>query len=81
MQSTGMVRDVDSVGRVVIPKEIRDSLGLVHGSPMEILVNGRDVVLRSYKPGCQCCGDMTRPMRSKNGVNICTVCLSEMAGK
>lgn len=48
MKATGIVRRTDDLGRIVIPKEIRKTLGIKDGEAMEILINGRDVILRKY---------------------------------
>lgn len=46
MQSTGIVRRIDELGRVVIPKEIRKTLGIKEGDPLEIFINEGDIVLK-----------------------------------
>lgn len=50
MKNTGMVRRVDSLGRVVIPKEIRKTLDLKEGEPLEIYVERNELVLKKYSP-------------------------------
>jgi len=51
MQATGIVRRIDDLGRVVIPKEIRRTLRLRDGTPLEVYVDGNDsVVYRKYSP-------------------------------
>lgn len=50
MKSTGIIRRIDDLGRIVIPKEIKRTLGLRDGDPMEIFVDGRRVVLEKYHP-------------------------------
>lgn len=50
MKSTGIVRKVDELGRVVIPKELRRTLDIKEGDPLEIYVDGDRVVLRKYEP-------------------------------
>ena len=50
MKPTGMVRRIDDLGRVVIPKEIRRQLGLHEGDPVEIYYNDTDVCFRKYSP-------------------------------
>lgn len=50
MKSTGIVRRIDELGRVVIPKELRDTLVLPEGTPMEILAGAGEIVLRKYQP-------------------------------
>lgn len=48
MKSTGIVRKLDTLGRIVIPREIRQTLGLEEKAPMEIFVDGELVVLQKY---------------------------------
>ncbi|MFD0768838.1 AbrB/MazE/SpoVT family DNA-binding domain-containing protein [Bacillus sp. CGMCC 1.60114] len=52
MKNTGIVRKVDELGRVVIPVEIRRTLGLVEGTPLEIHVNNEDIILRKHAKVC-----------------------------
>lgn len=46
MKATGVTRKVDELGRVVIPKELRNTLGIKEKSPLEIFVEGEDIVLQ-----------------------------------
>lgn len=47
--STGIIRRIDGLGRIIIPKEIRENLGIEEGTPMEIMVNDEDdIVLKRY---------------------------------
>lgn len=48
MRATGIVRRVDDLGRVVIPKEIRRSMGIKEGEPLEIFTEGDAVIFRRY---------------------------------
>jgi stage V sporulation protein T len=50
MKSTGIVRRIDDLGRVVIPKEIRKKMGVREGDPMEIFIEGRKLVIEKYFP-------------------------------
>ncbi|MGX5435279.1 AbrB/MazE/SpoVT family DNA-binding domain-containing protein [Bacillus toyonensis] len=54
MKATGVTRKVDELGRVVIPKELRNTLGIKEKSPLEISVEGEDIVLQKYQPGGVC---------------------------
>ncbi|QWI73125.1 AbrB/MazE/SpoVT family DNA-binding domain-containing protein (plasmid) [Bacillus mycoides] len=54
MKATGVTRKVDELGRVVIPKELRNTLGIKEKSPLEIVVEGEDIVLQKYQPGGVC---------------------------
>lgn len=50
MKSTGMIRPVDKFGRVVIPKELCKTMGIAHGTPLEIFVDGGRIILQKYQP-------------------------------
>ena len=50
MKSTGIVRRIDDLGRIVIPKEIRRTHGIKEGDPMEICIDGNKIVLQKYIP-------------------------------
>lgn len=50
MQATGIVRRIDPLGRIVLPKELRDTRNLQEGTPLEIFIDGKDIVLRRYEP-------------------------------
>jgi transcriptional pleiotropic regulator of transition state genes len=53
MKATGVTRKVDELGRIVIPKELRNTLGIKEKSPLEIFVEG-DIILQKYQPGHVC---------------------------
>lgn len=77
MKSTGIVRKVDELGRVVIPIEIRRNFDLNEGDPMEIYVDGQHVVLRKYQPQCIFCGE-AKDVRNLRGKNMCPKCIDEL---
>ncbi|PFJ58790.1 AbrB/MazE/SpoVT family DNA-binding domain-containing protein [Bacillus thuringiensis] len=54
MKATGVTRKVDELGRIVIPKELRNTLGIKEKSPLEIFVEGEDIILQRYQPGHVC---------------------------
>ena len=56
MKSTGIVRRVDELGRVVIPIELRNKFGITEKDPMEIYVDGSSIILKKYEPNCIFCG-------------------------
>lgn len=74
MKSTGMVRRVDDLGRVVIPREIRRTMEIGEGQPMSIFVDGDRVILKQYKPGCVFCGAVEDSMTKCKGKPICKQC-------
>jgi len=57
MKSTGMVRKVDELGRVVLPAEIRKSMDINIRDSLEIFTDGGRIVLQKYQPACIFCGD------------------------
>ncbi|MFT8322856.1 MAG: AbrB/MazE/SpoVT family DNA-binding domain-containing protein [Bacillus sp. (in: firmicutes)] len=54
MKSTGIVRKIDELGRIVIPKELRKLRSLEIGTPIEIFVDSDKIVLKKYEPGMKC---------------------------
>ena len=56
MKSTGIVRRMDELGRVVIPIELRNKLKIVEKDPMEIFVDGSSIVLKKFEENCVFCG-------------------------
>ncbi|OPJ60973.1 AbrB/MazE/SpoVT family DNA-binding domain-containing protein [Clostridium oryzae] len=77
MKSTGIVRKVDELGRIVIPKETRDLLFIHEGDSLEIFVDENSIYLKKYAPGCKFCGDM-KNIEMFKGVYICEECRKEL---
>lgn len=77
MKSTGMTRPIDQLGRIVIPKELRRTLDIEVGDPLEIFVDGEEVILRKYKPGCVFCGNVKYVVEFK-GKKVCTNCIKDI---
>ncbi|WP_040328415.1 AbrB/MazE/SpoVT family DNA-binding domain-containing protein [Clostridium ihumii] len=77
MKSTGIVRKVDDLGRIVIPKELRKTLNISERDSLEIFVDGEQIILRKYEPACIFCGSASDVINYK-GKNICKKCLREM---
>ena len=50
MRATGIVRRIDDLGRVVIPREIRRSLGIREGDALEIYTEKNQVIFQRYMP-------------------------------
>lgn len=73
MKSTGIVRKVDELGRVVIPKETRELLFIEEGDSLEIFKDENEIILKKYAPGCIFCGNMKTLIQFK-GVHICGEC-------
>ncbi len=77
MKSTGVVRQLDNLGRVVIPIELRRTMDISVKDPLEVFVDGDSIVLRKYRPGCAFCGDEKElvPFRGKT---LCKTCLEAL---
>lgn len=78
MKSTGIVRKLDELGRVVIPKELRRTLGIDERDALEIYVDGERIMLKKYEPGCYLCGDVDGDLQIFFGRNICQKCIAEI---
>ena len=76
MKATGMVRNLDQLGRLVIPKETRKVFDINEGDPVEIFTDGDKIILKKYNPGCHCCGSMDH-LTEVLGLKICPKCLKE----
>lgn len=79
MKSTGIVRKVDELGRVVLPIELRRTLGIAEKDALEIYVDGESIVLKKYEPACIFCNNAKDVTVFKNK-NICPDCISELKG-
>ena len=77
MKSTGIVRKIDDLGRMVIPKELRETMDINKKDPMEIFVDNNTIILKKYEPGCLFCGNIENTVQFKDKV-ICKSCLNEM---
>ncbi len=77
MKATGIVRRLDSLGRIVLPKEIRDSLDIKEKDSIEIFVDGKNIVLRKYEPACIFCGSDDDTFEVAGKV-LCKKCIDEL---
>lgn len=76
MISTGIVRNVDTLGRVVLPKELRNAFGITPSTPLEIFTEGDTILLRKYRPAgaCTLCGEVTADSIQFRGKPVCAAC-------
>jgi len=77
MKSTGVIRRVDELGRVVIPIELRTQFGISEKDPMEIYVEGSSIILKKYEPNCIFCGG-TKKLIEFEGKLICNKCITNI---
>lgn len=73
MKSTGIVRPVDSLGRVVLPIELRRVLDIDKDSALEVYVDQDCIILKKYQPACIFCGSADH-VEQYQGRNICKEC-------
>ena len=78
MKSTGIVRKVDELGRVVLPIELRRTLDIEVKDSLEIYVDGSQIILKKYEPACIFCGNAL-DITNVKGKNIFKSCLAEIA--
>ena len=73
MKSSGMVRKIDNLGRIVLPIELRRVLEIDQDSSLQIFVEGDEIILKKYQPACVFCGEAKGVMQF-HGRNICAEC-------
>lgn len=78
MKSTGIVRKVDELGRIVIPIELRRTLGIEEKDSLEIYVDGEKIILKKYEPACVFCHSADDVLNYE-GKRICQACLKLLA--
>lgn len=78
MKSTGIVRKVDELGRIVLPIELRRTLDVAEKDSLEIYVDGNSIVLKKYQPDCIFCGE-AEGVTTFRGRNICPHCMAALA--
>ena len=78
MKSTGIVRKVDELGRIVLPIELRRTLNINEKDSLEIFVDNDRIVLQKYEPACIFCGNADNIINYK-GRNICEESILEMS--
>ena len=79
MKSTGIVRKVDELGRIVLPVELRRALGIEDQDEMEIYLDNGNIVLQKFAPSCTFCAS-TRDLVTFHGKNICRECIQRISG-
>ena len=77
MRNTGMSRAIDTLGRIVLPKEIRDSLNLTTGVRLDIGVSNDKIILSRNEAFCACWGQNNDHMLYHAGVAICPDCIGK----
>ena len=77
MKATGIVRQIDELGRFVLPIELRRNLDINEHDPLEIYLDGTCIVLSKYQPASIFCGNAGE-LTSIRGKNICASCIADL---
>lgn len=77
-KSTGIVRKIDELGRIVLPIEIRRTLGIEIKDPIEIYTEEDKIILKKYQPTCLFCGS-DKDLKQLKDKNICLNCLEQLS--
>lgn len=77
MKSTGIVRKIDELGRIVLPIEMRRTLGISEKDPVEIFTEADNIILRKHQAACVFC-DSTKQIIDFRGKNVCFNCLNNL---
>lgn len=77
MKSTGIIRKVDELGRIVIPIEIRAKFGILEKDPIEIFVDHDTIILKKYQRDCIFC-ESTKNLKNYKGKLVCEKCIKQL---
>lgn len=77
MKSTGVVRKVDELGRIVVPIELRRTMDISVKDTLEIFVEGDQIILKKYHPACTFC-ESVKDVTTYKGKLVCKNCLDEL---
>ena len=77
MKSTGIVRKVDELGRIVLPIELRRTLDIDVKDALEIYVEGNQIILKKYEPACVFCGS-SKDVIHFTDKNVCRSCIRDL---
>ena len=78
MKSTGIIRKVDDLGRIVLPIELRRVLDISEQDELEIYMENDRIILQKFEPACLFCGS-SRSLVSYRGKNVCQECVRKLA--
>jgi len=77
VKATGITRRIDDLGRIVIPKELRKTLGIEPGTPIEIYTEEDTIILKKFENRCVLCGS-TADVAEIKGKKVCNSCIEEL---
>ncbi len=77
MKSTGIIRKVDELGRIVLPIEIRRTLDIAERDELEIFMENDQIILQKFEPSCVFCAS-SNGLVSYNDKNVCRECIRKL---
>ncbi|MBQ9735208.1 MAG: AbrB/MazE/SpoVT family DNA-binding domain-containing protein [Clostridia bacterium] len=80
MKDTGIVRNIDEMGRLVLPKEMRRKMDIESGDEIEFFAEEDRIILRKYQPSCLFCGSESTVVEYK-GKRLCADCIADIKSK
>ncbi len=78
MKSTGIIRKVDDLGRIVLPIELRRTLDIAERDELEIYMENDRIILQKYEPACIFCTS-SRGLVQYRGKNVCQECIKKLS--
>jgi len=78
MKSTGIIRKVDDLGRIVLPIELRRTMDIAERDELEIFLENDRIILQKFEPACIFCG-ASRGLITFRRKNVCQECVRKMA--
>lgn len=80
MKSTGIIRKVDDLGRIVLPIELRRTLDIAERDELEIFMENDRIILQKFEPCCVFCGS-SRAMVTYRAKNVCADCIRNLSAE
>ena len=77
MKTTGILKRIDELGRIVVPKKIAKGLDIKAGDELEVFVDGDKIILKKFQSGCVFC-DSVEHLKDHKGKLVCEDCIAEM---
>lgn len=78
MKTTGIIRKIDDLGRIVLPIELRKKMGIGQHDAIEIYVDGDKVILKKHETECIFCGS-NKDLSDYKGKSVCATCRRNIA--
>lgn len=77
MKRTGIIREVDELGRVILPKEVRKTMNLSDKDSVQLFTANHKIIMQKHEPGCIFCNE-TEDVIVYKGKSVCKGCLNKM---